>query len=115
MKYCFYSLLCAGLAVAQSADKSITSLLVPDLNGNRVEAAVYTAKDGDRKELTQSINGRAVPLEQSDTHVLSEGPNGRTTETVTRKYDATGQVARSHARLFLIHGSAGSISAARWK
>ena len=92
MKYCLYSLLCAGLALAQSADKSITSLLVPDLNGNSVEAAVYTAKDGDRKELTQSINGRAVPLEQSDTHVLSEGPNGRTTETLTHKYDATGQV-----------------------
>jgi len=67
-------------------------LLVPDLNGNRVEAAIYTAKDGDRQELTQSINGRQVPLEQSDTRVLNEGPGGRTTETLTRKYDATGQV-----------------------
>ncbi len=92
MKYCLYSLLCAGCALAQSGGKSTTDLLVPDLNGNRVEAAIYTAKDGDRKELTQSINGREVPLEQSDTHVLSEGPNGRTTETLTRKYDATGQV-----------------------
>jgi hypothetical protein len=92
VKYCFYSLLCAGIALGQSGDKSTTSLLLPDLNGNRVEAAVYTAKDGDRKELTQSINGREVPLERSDTHVLSEGPNGRTTETLTRKYDATGQV-----------------------
>jgi hypothetical protein len=92
VKYCLYSLLYAGLALAQSADKSTTSLLVPDLNGNRVEAAVYTAKDGDRHELTQSINGRQVPLERSDTHVLSEGPSGRTTETLTHKYDATGQV-----------------------
>ena len=92
MKYCVYSLLCAGLALAQSSGSSTTGLIVPDLNGNRVEAAVYTAKDGDRQELTQSINGRKVPLQQSETHVLSDGPNGKTTETLTRKYDATGQI-----------------------
>lgn len=92
MKYCLYTFLCAGLALAQSSDQSTAVLLVPDLNGNTVPSAIYTAKDGDRKEITQSINGRAVPLEQSDLHVLSEGPNGRTTETITRKYDATGQV-----------------------
>jgi hypothetical protein len=93
VKYCFYSLLCTGLALAQSSGKSTTDLLIPDLNGNRVEAAVYTAKDGDRQELTQSVNGRKVPLQQSETHVLSDGPNGKTTETLTRKYDATGQLA----------------------
>lgn len=92
MKYCFYSLLCAGLALAQSGGKSTTEMLVPDLNGNSVLAAIYTANDGDRQELTQSINGRRVPLQQSETHVLSDGPNGKTTETLTRKYDATGQL-----------------------
>ncbi len=92
MKYCFCSFLWAGLALAQSGGKSTTDLLIPDLNGNRVEAAIYTANDGDHKELTQSINGRKVPLEQSETHVLSDGPSGRTTETITRKYDGTGQV-----------------------
>ena len=92
MKYCFYSLLCAGLALAQSGGKSTTDLIVPDLNGNSVLTAVYTAKDGDRQELTQSINGRKVPLQKSETRVLSDGPNGKTTETLTRKYDATGQL-----------------------
>jgi len=92
VKYCAYSLLCAGLALAQSGGKSTTGLLMPDLNGNRFEAAVYTAKDGDRQELTQSVNGRKVPLQQSETRVLSDGPNGKTTETVTRKYDASGQI-----------------------
>lgn len=92
MKYCAYSLLCASLALAQSRGSSTTGLIVPDLNGNSIQAAVYTAKDGDRKELTQSINGRQVPLQQSETHVLSDGPNGKTTETLTRKYDATGQL-----------------------
>jgi hypothetical protein len=92
VKYCIYSLLCAGLALAQSRGSSTTGLVVPDLNGNRVEAAVYTAKDGDRQELTQSVNGRKVPLQQSETRVLSDGPSGKTTETLTRKYDATGQL-----------------------
>ncbi len=92
MKYCVHSLLCASLALAQSHGSSTTGLIVPDLNGNRVEAAVYTAKDGDRQELTQSVNGRKVPLQQSETHVLSDGPSGKTTETLTRKYDATGQL-----------------------
>jgi hypothetical protein len=92
VKYCFHTLLCAGLALAQSGGQSSTALLIPDLNGNTVESAIYTANDGDHKEITQSINGRAVPLVQSDIHVLSEGPNGRTTETITHKYDATGQV-----------------------
>jgi hypothetical protein len=92
VKYCVYSLLCAGVALAQSGGRSTTGLILPDLNGNRVEAAVYTAKDGDRQELTQSVNGRKVPLQQSETHVLSDGPSGKTTETLTRKYDATGQL-----------------------
>jgi hypothetical protein len=92
VKYCFYSLLCTGLALAQSGGTSTTGLLIPDLNGTSVQAAVYTAEDGDRRELTQSINGRKVPLQQSETHVLSDGPNGKTTETLTRKYDGNGQV-----------------------
>jgi hypothetical protein len=92
VKYCFYSLLFAGLAQAQSGGSSTTALIMPDLNGSSIQAAVYTAKDGDRQELTQSINGRKVPLQQSETRVLSDGPAGKTTETLTRKYDATGQL-----------------------
>jgi len=92
VKYCACSLLCASLALAQSRGSSTTGLILPDLNGNRVEAAIYSAKDGDRQELTQSVNGRKVPLQQSETHVLSDGPSGKTTETLTRKYDATGQL-----------------------
>ncbi len=92
MKYCFYYLFGAGLAFAQ-ATQSSANLRMPDLNGRLVEAGAYVAKDGDRTELSQSINGRTVPLQKSDTRVLSEGPNGRTTETIVRKYDPNGQLA----------------------
>jgi len=92
VKYCLYSLACASLALAQSAENSASALLLPDLNGNSVLAAAYTANDGDRQQLTQSINGRTVPLQQTDSRVLSKGPNGQTTETLTRKYDPDGHL-----------------------
>lgn len=88
MKYCFYSFLCAGLVAAQST----TVLLTPDLNGRSVESAIYSANNGDRTELNQSINGRLVPLQKSETRTLSESASGKTTETIIRKYDATGQL-----------------------
>jgi hypothetical protein len=93
VKYCFYLILCASPFAGNVAAQSTSVLLTPDLNGRSVESAAYVAKDGDRTELTQSINGRLVPLEKSDIHILSEGPNGKTTETIVRKYDATGQLA----------------------
>ena len=89
MKYYLYSLLCAGLACGQSA----TTEFATDLNGRRVEGARFLAGDGDRAELTQSINGRKVPLQRSETKVLTDQPNHRVTETVVRRYDATGQLA----------------------
>jgi hypothetical protein len=81
-------LLCAGLLAAQST----TAVLTPDLNGRSVQSAIYTAGDGDRTELNQSINGRPVPLQKTETRTLSENANGKTTETIIRKYDATGQL-----------------------
>jgi len=89
VKYCFYSLLCAGLAFAQSQ----TTEYATDLNGHRVASAQFASSDGDRAELTQSINGRKVPLERTETKVLTDQPNRRVTETIVRRYDADGQLA----------------------
>jgi hypothetical protein len=89
VKYCFSSLLCAGLALGQSNISQFTT----DINGHRVTQAQYVARDGERTELTQSINGRAVPLERTETRVVSDEPGRRVTETVVRRYDATGQLA----------------------
>jgi hypothetical protein len=89
VKYCFYPLLCAGLAFGQSATREYTT----DINGHRVESGQFLASDGDRAELTQSINGRKVPLERTEIKVLTDQPNHRVTETIVRRYDATGQLA----------------------
>ncbi|MSV35975.1 MAG: hypothetical protein EXQ47_10340 [Bryobacterales bacterium] len=89
MKYCFHALVYAGLALGQSA----TTEFATDLNGRRVESTQYRSSDGDRAELTQSINGRRVPLQRTETKVLTEQPTHRVTETIVRRYDATGQLA----------------------
>lgn len=88
MKYYLCSLLCAGLACGQSATTEFTI----DLNGRRVESAKYLSSNGDSALLTQSINGRNVPLERSEARVLTEQPDRRVTETIVRRYDATGQL-----------------------
>jgi len=77
-------------AAAQSKTKEYTT----DLSGHRVADAVFTSNGpGQRTQLSQSINGRLVPLQETESKVLSQGPNGRVTETVTRYYGATGQLA----------------------
>ncbi len=99
MKYCFYPLLCAALALAQSnatqsnATQANTTLYRTDLNGHRVAQGEYISRNGDRTELTQSINGGKSPLQRTETRVLSEGPNGRVTETFVRTYDGAGVLA----------------------
>lgn len=92
MKYCFYLLCCGALAFAQSSTSSST-LYTVDLNGRVVPEAQYVARDGDRTQLDQSINGRQVPLQSTETHVLTDQPNHRVIETIVRKYDANGQLA----------------------
>ena len=72
--------------------QSETTLYTTDVNGHRVAEAQFVSLDGDRAELNQSINGRTVPLERTETKVLSDQPNHRVTETIVRKYDATGQL-----------------------
>ena len=88
MRYYLYSLLSAGLAYGQSASTEF----ITDLNGRRVESAKYLSSNGDSALLTQSINGRNVPLERSEAKVLTDQPNHRVIETIVRRYDATGQL-----------------------
>jgi hypothetical protein len=88
MKYCLYALVAAAAGLAQSN----TASYITDINGRRVEVTSSTSpRDGEQTELSQSVNGRKVPLEQTETHILSKG-NPTVTETIVRKFDRTGQM-----------------------
>ena len=88
MKYCLLALIPAALA-AQSSTVSIST----DLNGNQItEPRTTTSKDGGVTEIKGSINGQLVPLEKNETHVLSDSPTEKVTETFDRKYDPSGQL-----------------------
>ncbi|MEQ1948048.1 MAG: hypothetical protein ABL995_12715 [Bryobacteraceae bacterium] len=88
MRYCLLTLVTASLAFAQATSTNYQ----PDLNGRLVEGnRAAVGPKGDRTELSDSMNGRKVPREVTETRILSEGPSGRVTETITRKFDPTGQ------------------------
>jgi hypothetical protein len=88
VRYCFFTLLLASLASAQSTAVNYRT----DLNGRLVEGnRIDVGSKGERTELSDSINGRKVPREVTETRVLSESASGRVVETVTRKFDPTGQ------------------------
>ena len=93
-------LLCAGAAIAQSGNTSSASTLYAvDINGHLVPDAQYAAHNGDKAQLNQSINGRDVPLESSEVHVLTDTPSHRVTEVLVRKYDPTGRLATTERTL----------------
>ncbi len=55
--------------------------------------SVSTANDQTRTRVTQSLNGRQVPLEQTEERVLRNDATGKVTERIVRKYDPMGQLA----------------------
>lgn len=110
MKYCLYALLAAAAGLAQSN----TNTYITDINGRRAEvASAVSSRDGEHSELSQSVNGRKVPLEQTETHILSEGPNETVTETIVRKFDRTGQMISTERTVqdIVKRGSASTIHA----
>jgi len=90
VKPCFFLVFTAGLAVAQSTSTTFTK----DLNGNRADdRSVSTSAKGDRTERYQSINGRQIPVEQVTERVVSQDANGKVTERIVQRFDATGRPA----------------------
>jgi hypothetical protein len=88
--HCFLWVSCA-LALAQNQ----STQYVTDLSGNRVPSALADTSisiDGNTKrELTQSINGRTVPLEKTERHETTSGDT-TTIEVITTRYGPTGEV-----------------------
>ena len=88
MKYCLLTLVPAALFA-----QSNTATYTVDINGHRVEASTFaSSKGGDKTEISQSINGKLVPNEQTEAHVLSQTPTEKVTETFDRKFDVDGQL-----------------------
>jgi hypothetical protein len=110
MKYCLYALVAAAAGLAQSN----TASYITDINGHRVEVTSSASpRDGEHTELSQSVNGRQVPLERTETHILSKDANRTVTETVVRKFDRTGQIISTERTVQdeQKHGDASSIRA----
>ena len=75
------------------AAQSTTNTYITDINGQSEKAATVVSTDGDHTQLMQSINGREVPLQQTDERVLREDANGKVVETIVHKYNPEGQLA----------------------
>jgi hypothetical protein len=84
-------LIAAGFASAQSASSSFTT----DINGNRVAGGQVASTDGVVTDLRQSINGREVPISQTEQKVLSKSGNTTVTERIVRYYGANGQIVQT--------------------
>lgn len=86
MKYFLF--LAGTLAFGQSVVTSYST----DVNGNRVAGPAIVSNDGQHTQITRSINGRQVPAEQTTERVISDGPNGRVVEKITKRFDPNGAV-----------------------
>jgi hypothetical protein len=66
-----------------------------DINGNVVKegptiSQAVSPNGSQTVATTQSINGRTVPLEEVETHVLRNDASGKVTERIVRRYDPQG-------------------------
>jgi hypothetical protein len=87
------SVLFASLAFSQ--DASVITHRSVDVNGHRVAdgpdvVQTKSPNSSSATEIMQSVNGRSVPLERRDEHVLRDDASGRLVETLVRTYDQAG-------------------------
>lgn len=81
------------LVPAALSAQSVATTTSVNINGNPVlDYATATAANGETTQLSESINGRLVPKEQSERRILSESPNEKVTESIDRKYNQTGDL-----------------------
>jgi len=78
----------AGLCLAQST----TTTYITDVNGNRVPYGTFITSDHTTTEVTQSINGRQVPLQRVEERVVKNDPSGKVTERIVRDYSPNGDL-----------------------
>jgi hypothetical protein len=88
-------LIVLGAVAVFAQDSSVRTTTSVDVNGNRVVDGpqVDQTKSKNATETTermQSINGRMVPIERVDDRILRDDANGRVTERLIHRFDATG-------------------------
>jgi hypothetical protein len=106
----FVSLLLAAVgAFAQSSNTTYTT----DINGYRVATAPTTSSDHTQTQLSRSVNGRLVPLEQREEKVLRKDSTGSVTETIVRKYNPEGQLTGTERVLTEQQATSGGGSSVR--
>jgi hypothetical protein len=85
---CGIALLSAA-ALAQSTTNSYST----DINGHREESSTVQSSDHTHTEVTQSVNGSSVPLQQVEERVLQQTPTSKVTERIVKKFSPTGGLA----------------------
>lgn len=76
---------------AQSSSLTYTT----DLNGNQVAGGGVAKTDGIVTDVRQSINGREVPISQTQEKVLSKSGNTTVTERIIRHYGTNGDIVQT--------------------
>ena len=74
---------------------SLTTSSSVDINGRRVAegpGVIRTKNNGQTEttEILQSVNGRSVPIERVEEHIIREDSSGRLVERIIRRFDQTG-------------------------
>jgi hypothetical protein len=92
VKYHFFAFAAALPLASLAAAQSVVNSSSTDINGNRVNGSTFVTAGNQTTEVSRSINGRQVPLEQSSSKVLSDDANGKVVETTIRKFDQNGQL-----------------------
>jgi len=85
----------ASLAVAQS----VTNTYTTDINGRRAAGDSLVSSDHQRTEIMQNLNGRKIPLQETDERVLRKDGNSTLTERTIRKFDRNGQLASTERQM----------------
>ncbi len=84
--------------------QSTTTTYTPDLaNGGQTVLSASTSSDHTQSQITQSLNGRQVPLEQHQERVIRSDANSSVTESIVRRSDPTGQFVSSERTVTETH------------
>lgn len=93
MKFVLTLIAAAGLATGQQ-----TSTKLYDVNGRAVPVQAGSRSEStgasSSSQTVRSLNGRDVPVQQTEERVISESPNEKIIERITRAYDPSGSPAR---------------------